>query len=436
MRKFLFALLLSIAFWFTPACAQTITQTYVTNQPIVFSAINLSQSSVDTQTLQWRISPAGAASCSLALDSSPDGVTWTAGGAIATQTCTNAGEITNTATVANYVRVDVLALSPSETLTVIYVGRLQSVGAGGSLPQVLSHAGNFTATSSDLFQVELTAAGVKGSCNSGEQTIIGGGKVNSAITGIACTPTAYSGLGFVAGLSGYAQLNASTGGQFANPIAAGEWDSVRVAANGRGENTDDVYCVTGLTTCIIYGREFSVGAANTSDSGAGILIDNLGSATTPSGNFFAALEQPSGGGEFNEGYKCANAANSTFLCLHLGTAVNPATGSQSQEIELDAANSSGTILPYTFFTAINGNGLPRLATNQFADVDLGVIITNLGAFSNVTSHYTCNSVELGGLVTVTDSTTSTVGATISGGGSDKVLGICNSAGNWVVFFAL
>lgn len=106
--------------------------TYVATTTGTSATINLTNSSVDTQILQWRISSSGAASCTVALDSSTDGSTWVAGGAIAGQTCTSAGEFTASNTVSNYVRIDVTALSANFTLTVIYVGRQATAAARSS----------------------------------------------------------------------------------------------------------------------------------------------------------------------------------------------------------------------------------------------------------------------------------------------------------------
>lgn len=71
--------------------------------------------------------------CTVALDSSPDGATWTAGGIIPGQFCgASSGSFTATQAIANFVRVNVTALSAGQTLTVVYSGRLAGAPPSGN----------------------------------------------------------------------------------------------------------------------------------------------------------------------------------------------------------------------------------------------------------------------------------------------------------------
>lgn len=73
--------------------------------------------------IAWTITGAPAA-CTVAVDSSIDGVSWTAGGIIAGQTCTSTGSSAVTNANAAFIRVNVTALSggSSPILTVNYTG--------------------------------------------------------------------------------------------------------------------------------------------------------------------------------------------------------------------------------------------------------------------------------------------------------------------------
>jgi hypothetical protein len=96
--------------------------------------INETTIPVNTHVLSWR--PVGTVTtCTVSVDSSPDGVTWTAGGVIAGQTCTSPGEIvTPQATTTNHARVNLTILTGGGTLNVIYSGRMATpASANGAI---------------------------------------------------------------------------------------------------------------------------------------------------------------------------------------------------------------------------------------------------------------------------------------------------------------
>lgn len=83
-------------------------------------------------------------SCNVQIDSSPDGSTWTAGGIMSSQACISANPNSGTgvsassnfqaAGVANFVRVNVTALTAGQTLTVIYSGRISATPSAIGAP--------------------------------------------------------------------------------------------------------------------------------------------------------------------------------------------------------------------------------------------------------------------------------------------------------------
>lgn len=83
--------------------------------------------------------PIGApGSCTVAVDSSTDGSSWSAGNVIAGQTCTTPGSVTlSTAAVYNYVRINVTALSANKSVTVT-VAAYETVPTGATGTPVLN----------------------------------------------------------------------------------------------------------------------------------------------------------------------------------------------------------------------------------------------------------------------------------------------------------
>lgn len=135
MKKLVLLLLMAIA---TFANAQTSGNGYNASYSQTFttttSSIALFQNNkMLYQQLAWTVSGT-VASCTLALDTSPDGTTWSAGGAITGQTCTSAGNSSVTAAQAAFVRLTVTALSGSgATLNATMTGwSYNPSGTGGS----------------------------------------------------------------------------------------------------------------------------------------------------------------------------------------------------------------------------------------------------------------------------------------------------------------
>ena len=109
--------------------------------------------------LTWNVS--GTASvCTVALDTSTDGITWSAGGAIAGQTCTSNGTSTVATVVANYVRMNMTALTVTagSSVSVTWTGYVNNPSGGGG-----TIAGSITATHLVQASAGNTAADVVGS---------------------------------------------------------------------------------------------------------------------------------------------------------------------------------------------------------------------------------------------------------------------------------
>jgi hypothetical protein len=85
--------------------------------------------------LTWNV--VGTASvCTVALDTSADGITWSAGGAITGQTCTSNGTSTVTNHIVNYVRINVTAITVTagSRVNIVWNGYVNNpAGGGGSV---------------------------------------------------------------------------------------------------------------------------------------------------------------------------------------------------------------------------------------------------------------------------------------------------------------
>jgi hypothetical protein len=79
--------------------------------------------------LAWTVSGT-VSTCTTAIDSAPDNLTWSAGGVMAAQTCTAGGAFSTSGVTANYIALNVTALTSSNgtaSLTVTYYGDYSSI---------------------------------------------------------------------------------------------------------------------------------------------------------------------------------------------------------------------------------------------------------------------------------------------------------------------
>ena len=129
-------LLIAAALFLSPLVgrAQT-TDGLITNKFLAASAgggINLLNTGIAYHELTWHV-VGSASGCTVALDSSADGITWSAGGAITGQTCTSNGNSSVVNVVANYVRINMTALTISAGgyVNVTWTGYVNSPGSSG-----------------------------------------------------------------------------------------------------------------------------------------------------------------------------------------------------------------------------------------------------------------------------------------------------------------
>lgn len=113
------------------------------------STLNLQNSGSIFHQISWTVSGT-VATCTVAVDSSADGISWSAGGIIPAKTCTSNGDsLPQTHVVANFARVNVTAISGAGAqVIVVYTGYTTAAAGGGTVtsvtgtPPITSSGGN------------------------------------------------------------------------------------------------------------------------------------------------------------------------------------------------------------------------------------------------------------------------------------------------------
>lgn len=148
--------------------------------------------SIGTHHITWATSGT-ASSCTFTLDTSADGVTWTSGGLLASTTCTSSGATTVSNITANYVRLNVTALTSSNATAVVaftYTGDVNSAVSGVPRGIILSTASITPAATSAAIQTVAQAFTLTGLL-AGDQVIL----IKSPAPTSLCPPTQASAAG-------------------------------------------------------------------------------------------------------------------------------------------------------------------------------------------------------------------------------------------------
>lgn len=94
------------------------------------SGVSLIGSAIAYHKLTW--STVGTVSaCSVRVDTSSDGLSWSAGGAITAQTCTSSGVSSVANVVANYIRINVTSFTGTGSVVVVWSGYVNTPAVGG-----------------------------------------------------------------------------------------------------------------------------------------------------------------------------------------------------------------------------------------------------------------------------------------------------------------
>lgn len=172
------------------ANAQQGLQGYVVTGTGAQARIVLTGSAIVFHQLTWNVTGT-VSSCTVALDTSADGVSWSAGNAIAGQTCTSNGQSAlSTSAVFNFVRVNTTAFSGTGSVVVTWAGY---VATPGGLPSGCTSPGTGAITCTGTVAANALTSTTSVSTGSGASaagaTATGGfAAVEAASTG--WTPTA------------------------------------------------------------------------------------------------------------------------------------------------------------------------------------------------------------------------------------------------------
>ena len=299
-------------------------------------------------------------------------------------------------------------------------GATKTFSLAGNTPLGLTDTGAFGTSSADIFKAEVSGNGTPGNCP--EQTIIGGAHVMAAITGCATMPTTITGNGFVAGLQGLAEVNASSGGQYTNPEAVGEWNAcIANANNARCENADQVLSTSGHTGVLLYGREISVFNSNTTDTGSGILL-NINGPSQPSGAFRAIDVELASTFGFSAGLRTEDGSLYAASGISLGVSLGAQNTSSQYSHTLVFRNRSGGGNQSTTFGGEVINGIPVVYVG--ASTGTGYLLSGIALPQFTVSTLPSAATYSGVAFLVTDATTFTPG-TCTGGGSDTMIAVSN-----------
>lgn len=155
MKKLLFAFLFlsSICGASTPTDFQQSRNSMSTvSAPAVGNMTPLIGSGIQYHQLVWNITGT-VSTCTVALDSSADGNSWTAGGAITSQVCTTNGSSAVINGVFNNVRPNVTAMSGGGTVQVAYLGWTSSpVTMTGPISSTVNSVPTYNGTSGSPLQ--------------------------------------------------------------------------------------------------------------------------------------------------------------------------------------------------------------------------------------------------------------------------------------------
>lgn len=254
---------------------------------------------------------------------------------------------------------------------------------------------------------------------------------------------------------------------FTNPVDTANTaigiDTLRVLTAGAGNTAVGEHAISSATTSnngTAVGAQsqiFSGGGTNNSSFGAGSLQSNasfplngnentglgaqalLNIRTTSAGNTSGGFQSlfSTTVANFNSafGYRAGSANTTGSYNVFLGAAgiTNPTTGNDN--ILIGTTNHIADTVAAGTNNQLNIGGLiyGNLASGGVgigvsADPGPGALITKKQAFATLTA---CSSTIEGAIVPVTDSSTATWGATITGGSTNHVLAYCNGT-NWTV----
>lgn len=293
-------------------------------------------------------------------------------------------------------------------------------------PFTLSATGTFTDTQQNEYFLSTIGSALS-NCNPGyvfTNVILPNGHFGSdALAGMACIPSSSVSNAFSSGIAGY---NLNNGSSSACTINSGHCSGVGVSGIGLSEATgawewggNFVAQSTAGHPTLLQGTEVDDIFNNTGDTGAGVVSAAFGSAQ-PSISYLGAFEAAgSSSVKWPEDFLCDMGSSYFGLCL-LARPVATGNSQNSTAIEMDATGPAGANIPGQFQEQFYGT-LKLIGSGAFLQ----------NAPVNFSAVPACSSTSEGTISSIKDSSTAILGATITGSGSNHVLGYCDAA-QWLV----
>jgi hypothetical protein len=294
--------------------------------------------------------------------------------------------------------------------------------AGSQLDTQIGYFPSVTSTAALIKIVDPPALGLNLGLDIGNFRIEGLSLANNCLMVYGLSETSEGGIPLVHDLLCQSPIGANCGFNFIGNAPGGPSYGIISAALARlssdtssvcdfnfdGNNGDGSYNIQGLRVDNLSGNSFTSGAGfyfDYTNIDAGIMISQ---DHTGAGYVFGHSNYFSVTSIYDEG----NGGPSSCTINTHGLSLR---GQLVSGLSADCLNEqSNDISVYNGAAWLRNRGRQQGSLNTFA------------------SYPTCNGTFEGSLVSISDSTTNTTGATIAGGGSNHVLGYCNASGNYVV----
>lgn len=311
-----------VALCCVPAHGQATAQrSTVFNAVAADTAISLINTTVGSHKIYWRVTGTVSA-CTVALDSSSDGASFSAGGIIAGQTCTSNGSSAIATGNFNFARINVTAFTGTGTVTIVYAGESDlPAGTVTSSPAASTPADATSNTGVPGFQAYnmiwngatwdrwkgitgQTGLAAVGVVNSGSNPADGTSQMFTELNNAGNSQLTARGVGYVFNNSTYdrirsgdtANLTSRTGSQLTAAVAIDPCQSsavvkTSVAINITSATTTQLVAPSGSTAVYVCGFDFTISevvtTANTLQFTTGTGATCGGATVTKSGLYGA-----------------------------------------------------------------------------------------------------------------------------------------------------
>lgn len=218
--------------------------------------------------------------CSVQVDSSPDGVNWTAGGIIAAQNCNAAGLVSVGSIAASFARINVTGITAG-TVSVTYTGVIPLLASGGGSGGIPFNGVPTGSCSGAVTATDVTTGNLY-SCNGGAWLLVGPGAAagtaafNTILNGTATSKAFVMGAGSSLTTASSGSIAATTAAALAAAPTTCSVGSAPIGIQANGNATGCAVLALGTITSVVAGTGLSGGGS----SGA-VTVNLANTAVTP-----------------------------------------------------------------------------------------------------------------------------------------------------------